>query len=235
MPPADKPPYVLLLACGSLSAVLACTWIAFSLHLNLASAGCLYLVLIVVTALYGGFAIATLSSIAAVTCLTYFFVPPVFSFTVNHPENWVALGAFEFTALTISRLSHRARASRGRSDGGTCRHGAALPDGAAAAGAGSCRGTGNSDPTGDPRGVCTLGRGAVRRFVRPRISAAVPPPPEPKSARAALYQRDTDDFDPATQPGFACSVWARVRWARWAWAAGACGRWLRRPSHPWRP
>lgn len=109
MPPADKPPYVLLLACGSLSAVLACTWIAFSLHLNLASAGCLYLVLIVVTALYGGFAIATLSSIAAVTCLTYFFVPPVFSFTVNHSENWVALGAFEFTALTISRLSHRAR------------------------------------------------------------------------------------------------------------------------------
>ena len=89
--------------------MLACTWLAFSLHLNLASTGFLYLVLVVLTALYGGFRVATLSSIVAVACLTYFFVPPVFSFTVNRPENWVALGAFEFTALTISRLSHHAR------------------------------------------------------------------------------------------------------------------------------
>ena len=33
-------------------------------------------------------------------------MPPIFSF-VNSPENWVALGAFEFTALVISQLSHR--------------------------------------------------------------------------------------------------------------------------------
>lgn len=35
------------------------------------------------------------------------FVPPIFSF-VNASENWVALRAFEFTALVISRLSQRA-------------------------------------------------------------------------------------------------------------------------------
>jgi two-component system, OmpR family, sensor histidine kinase KdpD len=108
MLPAAKPT-ALLLACLSLASVLACTWFAFSLHLNFASAGFLYLFLVVVTALYGGFGVATLSSIVAVVCLNYFFVPPVFSFTVTRPENWVALGAFEFTALTISRLSHRAR------------------------------------------------------------------------------------------------------------------------------
>ena len=109
MMPAAKPPTVLLVAGLSLIAVGGCTWLAFSLDLNFASAGFLYLFLVVVTALYGGFWAATVSSIVAVFCLNYFFVPPVFSFAVTHPENWVALGAFEFTALTISRLSHRAQ------------------------------------------------------------------------------------------------------------------------------
>ncbi|HMC63186.1 MAG TPA: ATP-binding protein [Candidatus Solibacter sp.] len=58
--------------------------------------------------MYGGFLQATVVSVAAVACLNYFFVPPLFSF-VNSPANWVALGAFEFTALVISRLSLRAQ------------------------------------------------------------------------------------------------------------------------------
>jgi two-component system sensor histidine kinase KdpD len=109
MMPAAKSPTAMLVAGLSLMAVALCTWLAFSLDFNFASAGFLYLFLVVVTALYGGFWVATVSSIVAVSCLNYFFVPPVFSFTVTHPENWVALGAFEFTALTISRLSHHAQ------------------------------------------------------------------------------------------------------------------------------
>jgi two-component system sensor histidine kinase KdpD len=66
--------------------------------------GFLHLVLVVLAARYGGFWQATLVSVAAAACLNYFFVPPIFSF-VNSPANWVALGAFEFTALIISRLS----------------------------------------------------------------------------------------------------------------------------------
>jgi K+-sensing histidine kinase KdpD len=112
MMPAAKPPTVLLVAGISLTAVAACTWLAFRLDFNFASAGFLYLFLVIVTALYGGFWAATVISIVAVSCLNYFFVPPVFSFAVTHPENWVALGAFEFTALTISRLSHRAAQRR---------------------------------------------------------------------------------------------------------------------------
>jgi two-component system sensor histidine kinase KdpD len=63
---------------------------------------------VVLTAMYGGFWQATLISVVAASCLNYFFVPPIFSF-VNSAENWVALGAFEFTALVISRLSLRAQ------------------------------------------------------------------------------------------------------------------------------
>ena len=86
--------------------VMLCTWVGFLFDQNFAFSGFLYLVPIVFAAMYGGFWQATLVSIAAATCLNYFFIPPVFSFE-NSPENWVALGAFEFTALVISRLSLR--------------------------------------------------------------------------------------------------------------------------------
>lgn len=86
----------------------ACTWLSFHFGQGFAFTGFLYLVFVVVTALYGGFWHATVISIAAAACLNYFFVPPIFSF-VNSPANWVALGAFEFTALVISRLSLQAQ------------------------------------------------------------------------------------------------------------------------------
>jgi len=70
--------------------------------------GFIYLVFVVLAAMYGGFRSATLVSVVSAACLNYFFVPPIFSF-VNSPANWVALGAFEFTALVISQLSHRAQ------------------------------------------------------------------------------------------------------------------------------
>ena len=119
-PAADGPPlsYVLkwlqrLLApvlpgCLALFGVALVTWVSFRLGQGFAFTGFLFLVLVVLAAMYGGFLQATVVSVAAVTCLNYFFVPPVFSF-VNSPANWVALGAFELTALVISRLSIRAQ------------------------------------------------------------------------------------------------------------------------------
>ena len=92
----------------ALAAVAICTWASFRLGQTSAFAGFLYLVFVVLAALYGGFWQATVVSIAAAACLNYYFVPPIFSFA-NSPANWAALGAFEFTALVISRLSRRAR------------------------------------------------------------------------------------------------------------------------------
>jgi two-component system sensor histidine kinase KdpD len=86
----------------------ACTWVAFGLGQSFAFIGFLHLVVVVLAAMYGGFWQATFVSLAAVACLDYFFIPPIFSFA-NSPANWVALGAFEFTALVISRLSLRAQ------------------------------------------------------------------------------------------------------------------------------
>ena len=96
----------------SLASVAFCTWFAFRLELGLATAGFLYLVLVVLVAAYGGFWIATAASLVAVGCLDYYFVPPLFRFTVNSPEDWAALCAFEYTALVVSRLSHTANVKR---------------------------------------------------------------------------------------------------------------------------
>jgi two-component system sensor histidine kinase KdpD len=92
----------------ALAGVAVSTWVSFRFGQSFAFTGFLYLVLVVLAALYGGFWQATFISIAATACLNYFFVPPLFSFA-NSPADWVALGAFEFTALVISRLSLRAR------------------------------------------------------------------------------------------------------------------------------
>jgi len=93
--------------CLALAGVGVCTWVSFTLGQGFAFTGFLYLVFVVLAAMYGGFQSATLVSVISAACLNYFFVPPIFSFA-NSPANWVALGAFEFTALVISRLSDRA-------------------------------------------------------------------------------------------------------------------------------
>ena len=107
---AVRSKYGPLLPCFlSLAGVVACTWISFRLGQNLASVGFLYLVFVVLAAVYGGFWQATLISVISVACLDYFFNEPIFSFSVDRISNWVELGAFEFTAVVISRLSNRAQ------------------------------------------------------------------------------------------------------------------------------
>jgi two-component system, OmpR family, sensor histidine kinase KdpD len=93
----------------ALAGVFGCTWIWYRLGQNLGSAGFLYLIFVVVAAVYGGFWQATLVSVVAVACLDYFFDEPIFSFTIGRLSNWVELSAFEITALITSQLSNRAR------------------------------------------------------------------------------------------------------------------------------
>jgi two-component system sensor histidine kinase KdpD len=69
-------------------------------------------VVVLATSIHGGFLEATIVSVFAVNCLNYFFVPPVLSFTIGDSANFVALAAFEITALTVSRLSTLLRAKQ---------------------------------------------------------------------------------------------------------------------------
>ena len=94
---------------AGLAAVALVTLIAFRLHLNLSTSGSLYFLIVVMISVVWGFWEASVTSLIAVSCLNYFFVPPVFTWTVSDPQNWVALATFEIAALTVSRLSTRAQ------------------------------------------------------------------------------------------------------------------------------
>src|SRR5271165_5648832 len=56
-----------------------------------------------------GMAVSVLMSVAAILAFNYYFLPPVGTFTVADPQNWVALLAFLVTSITGSQLSDRAR------------------------------------------------------------------------------------------------------------------------------
>ncbi|MGA2848446.1 MAG: DUF4118 domain-containing protein [Terracidiphilus sp.] len=91
-----------LSACAILGAL---TYFGFVLGADLATISFVYLLLVVSTALFCGFWYASLISLLAVACLDYFFVQPIFRFAISDPHNWVALVAFQTTALVIGRLS----------------------------------------------------------------------------------------------------------------------------------
>jgi two-component system sensor histidine kinase KdpD len=80
-----------------------------SRHLNLAAAISVYLFVTLAIADKASFAAASIVSIVATLALEYYFAPPLLSFRVDRPENWVALATFEGVSLMVSRLSHRAR------------------------------------------------------------------------------------------------------------------------------
>jgi two-component system, OmpR family, sensor histidine kinase KdpD len=83
------------------------TFAGYVLHFNPAPVGFLFLLIVVCEAIVCGFWQASIVSVLACACLDYFFYPPVLHFTVNDPQDWVALGAFEISALLVSRLSSR--------------------------------------------------------------------------------------------------------------------------------
>jgi two-component system, OmpR family, sensor histidine kinase KdpD len=56
-----------------------------------------------------GLTIATTTAVIATLAFNYFFLPPVRTFTISDPQNWIALLAFLASAILASRLSERAR------------------------------------------------------------------------------------------------------------------------------
>lgn len=70
----------------------------------------LALLLIVLFAATGwGSRRALLAALLGVICLNFFFLPPVHTFTIADPQNWVALAAFLITALVAGGLSARVK------------------------------------------------------------------------------------------------------------------------------
>jgi two-component system sensor histidine kinase KdpD len=78
-------------------------------RVNALVAGFAYLLAVLVVAARWGLLESTVTSIAAMLCLNFFFLPPLLTLTIAEPQNWVALFVFMATAITASHLSARAR------------------------------------------------------------------------------------------------------------------------------
>ena len=64
-----------------------------------------YLMVVLVVAATSRLAIAVITSLVAMLCLNFYFLPPVGTFTIADPHNWVALFAFLAVSLVASNLS----------------------------------------------------------------------------------------------------------------------------------
>ena len=91
-------------------AVALLTLVTFKLRMDLASAIPLYMLLVVAQSMTGDFWSAAVVSILSTACLDFFFTAPLFRLNVSNPLDALALIAFIFTALVITRLVSRARA-----------------------------------------------------------------------------------------------------------------------------
>src|SRR6202790_2707405 len=95
---------------ASIGAVVLITALYFEiLRVNPTTVALSYLIAILLIATGWGIVEATAGSIAAVLCFNFFFLPPVGTFTIADPQNWVAFIAFLATAIVASQLSGRAR------------------------------------------------------------------------------------------------------------------------------
>jgi len=82
---------------------------SFGDHVNPTTVALTFLLIVLFLATAWGSKPAVLASIVAASSFNYFFLPPVGTFAISDPHNWVAIVAFLLTAVTVGQLSARAK------------------------------------------------------------------------------------------------------------------------------
>jgi two-component system sensor histidine kinase KdpD len=96
--------YVLVVA-----VIAVITAVDFKLKVNHTTVALMFLVTVLLTSAYWGLRYAVVMALGAAGAFNFFFLPPIRTFTIADPQNWVALFAFLVTALVASNLAERAR------------------------------------------------------------------------------------------------------------------------------
>ena len=97
--------WMAVLGVAAVTAVL----LPFQAELSTATVALALLLLVLFLATIWGRLPAIVASVLATACFNFFFLPPIFTFTVADPQNWVALAAFLITAFTAGELAERAK------------------------------------------------------------------------------------------------------------------------------
>src|SRR5580700_2465964 len=79
------------------------------LHVNQTTVALSFLLAILAVSAAWGMVVSVYMSVTAMLLFNYFFLPPVGTFTIADPQNWVALFAFLCTSIMGSQLSARIR------------------------------------------------------------------------------------------------------------------------------
>lgn len=94
----------------ALAAVAAITLFYHSTHrFNATTIAFTYLLAVLGASTLWGLAVSVFMSLVATLAYNYYFLPPVGTFTIADPQNWVALVTFLATSVLASDLSSRAR------------------------------------------------------------------------------------------------------------------------------
>ncbi len=79
------------------------------IHVNPTTVALTFLLAVLVVSSSWGLRAAVFLSVLATLAFNYYFLPPIGTFTIADPQNWVALFAFLATAILAGELSDRAR------------------------------------------------------------------------------------------------------------------------------
>jgi two-component system sensor histidine kinase KdpD len=91
------------------AAIAAITAVDYRLHVNPTTVALTLLIAVLLASAYWGLRYAVVMAVGATAAFNYFFLPPIRTFIIADPQNWVALFAFLITALVASNLAERAR------------------------------------------------------------------------------------------------------------------------------
>jgi len=101
-------PILRLIACGFVVSAIVLLFHRW-LHVNPTTVGLTFLIAVLLISAFWGLRYAILTAVIATAAYNFFFLPPLFRFTIADPQNWIALVAFLTTAVIASQLSERAR------------------------------------------------------------------------------------------------------------------------------
>ena len=91
------------------AAIGVITAIDFRLHVNSTTVALTFLVAVLLVSAYWGLSYALVLALGATAAFNFYFLPPVGTFNIADPQNWVALFAFLITAVVAGNLAERAR------------------------------------------------------------------------------------------------------------------------------
>jgi len=86
------------------------------LHVNPTTVALSFLLVVLLVSANWGLRCSVFTSVIAALAFNYYFLPPVGTFSIQDPQNWVALFAFLATSVIASQLSERARRETGNAN-----------------------------------------------------------------------------------------------------------------------